>query len=756
VLGSWTFDLPGGGRDPQGWTPVDQTAQEGVYFHVDDFDGLGGGTFGRLVPLQGSQSMWCGARPSSTDPWLCTYSKLPGYGNDWDQGFRTVYCLPVSGDVVVDYLLAWDSEGGYDATFLRYDLCDGNWIDLEGVAFDDVGSGFFSSVLPESLHTGSMRLAFWFTSDGAWSDEDGLHNTDGAVILDSLTVRDAGGVVLPTELFETELVDAHTTVSGKWTAFGAPGKGTYAALFGGVEVLQEDPCERNLSSLWGFFSGSTYDYACAGHPEQPVVPYGNVEDGYVDDMIQSQWLPVAGTGSQWELSFDVYRDLTLNALIFYNWYLRSLVGGCPKSWQSRDFAGYYGAQKDWFRSRQSVGDLVHPSATHVQLMLGVHDLCGIWCGLYGDGSCHSHSPLFDNVALLRIDSNGPQWAVRDMDLFQDNFAADGTTTGTVRADMARDIAYGGAPNIDPGDSCIVRVGDPEAALAGDSHTGFGSAVYAYVGVWPQNQAGKSGPALSDDWFRWPVVDSLLYNGNKWYAVRMDTSFTGPGRQIPQEDLFCVDLNDNLFTPGDTVCFVFAATSDAPVGVTRYYSSFTGPTENLAYALENPMEFTCLPTGHADILYVDGYDGLGAQPFFDTAFDVLGITDRVDRFDVRAPSSLVENGLGSRVVNASQQLHSYYETIIWNSGDLRNGTIGDGTGSPSKSDDFGALYSFVHNLPSAGGLYISGDNVARGAGRRTCARSTSISASPTTTTRSRDCRSRRGWSAKLGVASTATR
>jgi hypothetical protein len=46
VLGYWTFDTPPG--DPQGWTSVDRTAQTGVYFHVDDFAGLGGGDFGRL------------------------------------------------------------------------------------------------------------------------------------------------------------------------------------------------------------------------------------------------------------------------------------------------------------------------------------------------------------------------------------------------------------------------------------------------------------------------------------------------------------------------------------------------------------------------------------------------------------------------------------------------------------------------------------------------------------------------------------
>jgi hypothetical protein len=36
---------------PEGWTTGDITAQSGDYFHVDDFGGLGGGTYGYLVPL---------------------------------------------------------------------------------------------------------------------------------------------------------------------------------------------------------------------------------------------------------------------------------------------------------------------------------------------------------------------------------------------------------------------------------------------------------------------------------------------------------------------------------------------------------------------------------------------------------------------------------------------------------------------------------------------------------------------------------
>ena len=48
----------------QGWTQFDNTNNDyGVWFHADDFAGLGGGYAGRLVPIEGTKSIWCGARP---------------------------------------------------------------------------------------------------------------------------------------------------------------------------------------------------------------------------------------------------------------------------------------------------------------------------------------------------------------------------------------------------------------------------------------------------------------------------------------------------------------------------------------------------------------------------------------------------------------------------------------------------------------------------------------------------------------------
>jgi hypothetical protein len=46
----------------------------------------------------------------------------------------------------------------------------------------------------------------------------------------------------------------------------------------------------------------------------------------------------------------------------------------------------------------------------VQVALRVIDMCPFWCGQLGDGTCHSHGPLFDNV---RLAAYSPTTAVTD-------------------------------------------------------------------------------------------------------------------------------------------------------------------------------------------------------------------------------------------------------------------------------------------------------------------------------------------------------
>ena len=728
VLAAYTWNT-GASCITQGWVTKDQTQQVGDFVHVDNFGGLGGGTYGLLVPLAGTKSMWIGARANGADADLCGYATLPGYGNLWQQ-LLCSKCFTLSGNATVSYLASWDSEAGFDYTYVEYDPgCSGNWSRVSTVnggqgSYDNQqGSTAESFVLTGAQHGGSAKFRFNFIADGAYSDSDGLWDSDGAFIVDNLVVQDGTGI-LSNETFEAEAVGAHGTVDAHWNSCNLPGYGNYAGLLPGISILQQDPCARDITCMWTFFNGSTANYSCGGFPAVRAVPFGNALGQYLTNEVWSPVIPLTGSGTEMLYDFSVYRDLPLDNLVIYVWQVRSIVGGCAQGWVS-DNSLNYGDDRDWLEQSNPIGALIDPAATGIQVMFGVWDVCATYCGTVGSGACHSHAPMLDNVRVKRVNTQGPQWQISGWELLQDNFAGDGTVTGTVRIDAANDILPAGNPSILPGDSASATVVDPVVGVGTDPTFG-GPSIYAYVAVHPQGQPGKSGSALTDNATRWPVVGSVVGpDGSTWYRVRFDHARTQNNTTIVP-DVYCIDLNDNLFTPGDTIEYFYEGVS---VGGAKSYffggyhafdnfdaSGAIVATTDISVAYANPMEVTCLPAAalngpENDILYVDDGDGRSVQPFFDQAFQMMGILDRVDRYDVRAPSSVLGNGPGGRVTDVLTQITPYYKKIIWNSEELEDGTIGDGTSTPDKGDDFAMLFTFLNNSTKGPGLYISGDGIA---------------------------------------------
>jgi FlgD Ig-like domain len=303
---------------------------------------------------------------------------------------------------------------------------------------------------------------------------------------------------------------------------------------------------------------------------------------------------------------------------------------------------------------------------------------------------------------------GPQWTVRDIDQFQDNFAeVTGPATGTVRADMAANIVPDNQPGIIPGDSTVVTVADPVAGLADDLVLG-GAKVYAYVAVWPQGQATKTGANLSGG-SRWPFAGTQAIGGVTWTCLRLDSCVVS-GNAVP--DKFCLDLKDDLFTPGDTICFFYCAENTDGVRTYAFGSDLGAQGDDVNEAAANASEFTCLPAGGWNRggfhLYVDGV-GAVAQPYWDTAFRSKGLLRFIDRYDVRGASVGADNRLASRVKNIDQLLNCY-RLLYWDCGDLSI-TLGDGSGNPEKTDDYALLTDFVDGLTIPGGVYLCGNDVA---------------------------------------------
>ncbi|MDH3199206.1 MAG: hypothetical protein OEO21_13300, partial [Candidatus Krumholzibacteria bacterium] len=347
-LGAWDFESTLG-CDAQGWTSHDITEQA-TYFHVADASELDGGTYGRLLPLRGAQSLWCGLPADSLAFPQCGWVEAPGYGNGWKQVWATKECIDVDLGAQITFVFSCDSEPNYDATYVEVSECGADtWVLVDG------GKLVFDGVITDETHTTqitgfdstSIEIRFRFNSDGAWSDEDGFWVGDGAILIDSLFVTDATGIRIPVEDFEDEAPGSQETEH--WHVSTQAPFGDYAGLFWGGDVLQEDACGSNLSCFWGFFEGSTYDYSCGGHPGQPVVPYLNCygwnEAVGLTNEVWSPWIAWAGTGDVAWLAFDVYRDLALDDFVFYTWRVRSIVDGCITRWQSDGWG--YGDSKDW-------------------------------------------------------------------------------------------------------------------------------------------------------------------------------------------------------------------------------------------------------------------------------------------------------------------------------------------------------------------------------------------------------------------------
>jgi hypothetical protein len=710
--------------DPTGWegfTVVDPRAQPGVFWHVEDY--LEPELAGLPGPLEGDKSAWCGAPPAEYE-YLCGWTNPRGYGNAWDQRLVSnpfFYTNPLK----LSFKAYFDSEPGFDSTTVEYDSGLYGWQELGSFhgTIDTIVS--WNEIITAGAAT---KLRFHFVSDGAWSDQDGLWDSDGAAHIDSVTIADGNGLIYY-EDFESAPDGAKST--GFWHADIKKGYGSYAGLRR-PGIYDKDPCGANLSKQLVFYVGSDvpsteypglYDtpfckggggtelpcqFEIAISPPIDMARYTTGRNEIQDAEIPPGVLPDLGGVY---IKYTVYRDLPLQNLVFYFWMVREIENGCPGPWQDRSSGHYYGSDGIYIRNTHRVDDLVEGADT-IQVAVGMKDRCGHWYLSFGDCAEHTPSPWFDNIEVQLFNTSGPQWTwYRDMDLFQDNFPSDeGDIESFVRADAANDLNPNDDPVIRPGDSVVVSCESPLGG--GIAEDGFGPLVFMHVRVTHLGPDGKmppSGPVLEGNYG--------VYYGfeGAWTIIRGDTALTSSGNPAPDRYMF--DLNDSLFTRGMMVEYYFKAEDVAGKTSTLPENAEAVTTEYPYFGGSYYFEFTCLPTLTSDILYVDDFHGRGTfdgvvQNYLDRTFkDVLTSNTQPDRYDVMSPSSLVGNSLASRA-KLSQLLYAY-DVIIWDSGNLEDGTICTGDAEISgKSPDCQLLIDWLDALSSDyGGLWVMGDNVA---------------------------------------------
>jgi len=702
----------------QGWTFLDNTAQLDVFFHVDNFAGLGGGSWGGLYPLEGTKSIWCGSRPNGdartyAPSWyMCSWGAAPGYGNNWNQILETG-AFNITGLVTFSYHGYFDSEPDFDQTFVQYDSGDNNWVELamyDGVV-DTVAS--HTLLLPQV----ATKLRFNFIADGAWADDDGLWDTDGAAIIDELLITDAMGVV-NSENWEGEALDAKQASDGFWKARGADAYGSFCGFAN--NLVDKDPCGDNFGSQIVFFQGSSYpssDYPglfdtpfCTGpggtsapcqnealvSPVIDMTRYSSNRDEVQDMAFPPAVLPTLG-GAVY--SFTAYRDLLLGNLVFYTWGVRSVVDGCPGVWNDRNFV-YYGEDKDYIQGIFDVSDLIGQDP--IQVQIGVRDMCDIWFNEVGDCAAHTPSPWIDNVRIERYETVGPQWAFRDLDLFQDNFPSqEFELESASRIDMAGDLRDGADPVIDPGDSAVVHC---NAIMAGglDTLSTGEERVYAYVYAQYIGVDGlKSdihGASMQGTYGTW------IQTIGDWDEFLCPVARTAGANEVAGRYMF--DLNDSLFTRGYQINYYFKAHD-------LLGASSTCPA-TAEQAGGDIFEVTILPTLNSGMLYVDDTSNRGTflglqQNYWDATFAAVIPGSMPDRYDINGPASSLSNGLGARAYIF--QMINNYEKVVWDSGDLDVCTISEGSPYSDKSNDCQLLIDWMNQSEHKVGLMVMGESAA---------------------------------------------
>jgi hypothetical protein len=711
--------------DWQGWTSNDNTAQVDTFFHVDDFAGLGGGDFGRLVAIEGTKSLWCGT-PPGTDFYMCSWFNAPGYGNGWNQ---ICYSdpIPFTGLLTWSFSAVIDSEPDWDFTIIEYDAGDNNWVEI--TRYDGVDTLAVSEQL--LLAQAATKLRYHFIADGAWSDQDGLYDTDGACIIDEISITDAGGLI-DYEDFESYADGARGTL-GIWHCTIEDAFGAYAGLAN--NLVDKDPCSDNFGTQIMFFNGSSYpsaDYPglfdtpfCTG-PGGIAAPCQDesVTSPVIDmmsystacDETQDATIP-AGDAAQLGgavLRYTVYRDIPLSNLVFYTWSVRNIgeeIPGCPGQWRDRNFV-YYGPDKDYLFLGEDISDLV--STLPIQVTIGVADMCDGWYGVYGDCAAHTPSPWIDSVRLYRYKTIGPSWSVRNLDLFQDTFpqeveASTNPMEEYCRVDMSNDIAPGDEfTRIDPGDSAVVQVAAPLAGGLDTLVTGE-ARVYFHVNtnfLGPDAKPDLFGPSLEG------TYGSYVSDDGNWTIFLCEPAATSAGNIAP--DKYCIDLNDSLFTRGYEIEYYFKAWD-------LFGASSTFPA-SAEEADGNRFELTCLPTLRVvpGVLFCDDFQNRGTfvgtvEQYYWPTFEAITPTGEPlpDRYDTNGPTSGVSNGVGAytSVTDASSIFCTAYEKVIHDSGDINSVTITEGTENSDKSNDAQLLVDWMNVSEHKVGLLVMGEGVA---------------------------------------------
>jgi hypothetical protein len=450
-LETWCFD--GGPGDSCGTNPpwdvlcfdhIDVRALPSPgntnFWHVDTYRAGDAAYCGNYCLWCGSDSLWTDGQPVDCGAWA--RGKYPGYGNQWN--CIAELTLPDTFNVANGCTLyfdpRYDTECRYDYVYV--DFYDGNewntiaafnassnnpgglcgygstpnpdyWgntdtdqpysADWQG-RFDPNLPAFYRVLTPDTLVlTSGPKFRWRFSSDGAWSDQDGRGNTDGAAFIDNVWVW--GDNQRYSEDFESGVLDA-----AYWSLPNPDGVMDFWHI-----THDADPPDEGV----GYVCVEDSSFAFRARPEQGYKagwPWRN--QWYY--RLMSPAVPIQNSGCvvQWdeyECFLDYTCDIRQEYVRFYDsrydrWCLWTSIEGlipsmCSPWWgvdRQSDISAFYGPWADSMQYSWNVMDVSSPG-----------DFC------YGK---HTKTDLqVDNVSIGFFDDNATRFSARSIDMLHDTF-----------------------------------------------------------------------------------------------------------------------------------------------------------------------------------------------------------------------------------------------------------------------------------------------------------------------------------------------
>jgi len=738
----------------EGWEFVDTTDRPTLW-HRSTFNTANLGGHGA-----GNHGMWAGFSAALAPGWTTP----PGYGNSWNARIEwtaTVLDPSVGQTVGLDFVFNHDSEPAYDFLHVEYETAgstvvvysvDGSNQDTSG-NFAAPGVQFAAQSPSPIVYAGDdyaggteIRIRLMAVSDGAWSDEDGLWDSDGFAQVDDITVTWSDGVgKAPQVSFE----DFEGPGPYAWVPEKVPFVGYFGQVFAGM--TDTDACRENATPVYGFMDDGTGPfnptYAGTGTGGSTSVNWSyGIPGGWIvnhtggllfelQDLENELHTPVLAwdlpgpedDGPQMvgaRIRFSLWEHLPLDNAIFYQWSVkaRDSATGVWTAWANRNFVYYGGGNGRWRNLDLDVSDLVvTPSGPDsVRLQLALRDLDGV--SYWFSSTDATPSPVFDNVAFLKYRVGGPVIAAKSSDLFQDSFSQSGQVDASTesardaldaRLDMARDVSTG--MQLVAGDSIVAditsivpghTVGPAEVRLRWALHRNpyFEDSVRAnllgFPGVVVEAGSGQNG---------WDVFTG---------EVVASQSTTSAGQVVPNRVFFDLPDQDFLY-PGDVIQYHIEA-EDSGGLISTLPADVTGFASADKSAYDSAYEVSALPTitagGQPDLLVIDDRGhGDGRDELLSALGGEVGVD--FDLYTVRAPTSGISNRIGSagaagRGHGAAATQLAGYSCILYEAGALDAHLLSDGTdhGGNDKGEDLGVLTAW-HSQDTDRYLALFGDAIA---------------------------------------------